>query len=117
MNLEINESNLRKAINIYHNIAYGKDIPPCSMEGYVVSIKDVSESRNHRFEIRLGLPCWRDARLIVDNSGIGNSCSYWFDTNDDGDEDNPDCNHEQNLEYKVKIENALREANIPVRKS
>lgn len=111
---ELNESELRTAVNIYHKVAYGNEIHPCKMEGIIVSIKDSPKFRG-RLEIILGLPGWPHARLIVSNENPGNKFNYWFDTNDDGDESDPNCNHEQNLEYKVKIENALREANIPVR--
>ncbi len=116
MTFEINEDELRKTLTIYYKKAYGGEVYPNTIESIIFHIKNNDPFRlTDRCELRLGIPCWRDAKLIISLSDNRDSVQYWFDTNDSGDEKNPNCNPKQNLEYKTKIETAFREANISVR--
>ncbi len=116
MDPTLDVAQVRQAINIYHTIAYGGELAPRSMDGFVHGLTDPRASFNTggRLEVRLGLPRWREARLIAERTHNG-SVQYWLDTNDRGDESDPRCDCKRNLEYKTQIETALREAGIPVR--
>ena len=110
---ELNEKDLRTAINLYYEIAYEKKLSPSAVEGLVISVKEQIMKSGYSAN-DIGLPGWIHAKFRVGDPNWDPYC-YWVDTNDIGDEADPNCNQEQNLEYKLKIESAWREANLPVR--
>ena len=104
------EEQLRLALKIYVDVAYGKQPHQSTTEGRMEGLQE--ELRDVYYaDLRLGHPTWDHQKMCVKYRS--NGLEFYVDTNDDG---YPDTNHEVNQEYRNKIESAWKEAGLPVKK-
>jgi hypothetical protein len=76
----------------------------------------VELKKNDRFELILGFKEWQHARLIYGIPNGKKEYCFWVDTNDDGDENDPNCPYRENHQLKSHIEAYWQRAGLPVRK-
>ncbi len=111
---KLNKSNIRKALEIYYQEAYGREAYHRDMLFWTNNVFDQLDDCNYA-ELRIGIPYNGDTKFRVFSGSrterYGSNYALEVDTNDHG---MPEKLKKKLIETKDKIEQKWKEAGFPV---